>query len=391
MLCFLKNIINIYITNFNKKKMRILVTKQGNIIIQEIDDTMPFYTQNLNSTSRFRGYSTDYAIKKSKYSKFDSFYGTNTFKQNSNRKKYRNLEDTEITKEEMQTAKQIKLNEHKITFPKQFAEKYESDIMNMKSNNIINSSNNTLPPLGNNNINFNKDNESPSPRKSPENKNSDKNGKSILKQEKYLTLKEIIPNHSLYQMKKKILKDRLIRDRATFITENDFRTSYQPISDLQKFNNILQTSTVNSNKSNLIRYLNEKKIAPLTIKILANQDVDKISKINKICQTIFSNQDKEKLFNEIVKNKAKQKINNTKKEFQSTIKGLGDYMIEAKEKLQKYEKKIDEKEKYREHFNDIIMHHWLKRDLERFNKKSTPKPKYMDTFIDANDEENSKK
>ena len=30
--------------------MRILVTKQGNIIIQEIDDTMPFYTQNLNST-----------------------------------------------------------------------------------------------------------------------------------------------------------------------------------------------------------------------------------------------------------------------------------------------------------------------------------------------------
>ena len=168
-----------------------------------------------------------------------------------------------------------------------------------------------------------------------ENKNSDKNGKSILKQEKYLTLKEIIPNNSLYQMKKKILKDRLIRDRATFITENDFRTSYQPISDLQKFNNILQTSTVNSNKSNLIRYLNEKKIAPLTIKILANQDVDKISKINKICQTIFSNQDKEKLFNEIVKNKAKQKINNTKKEFQSTITGLGSNMNEAKDKLKK--------------------------------------------------------
>ena len=71
--------------------MRILVTKQGNIIIQEIDDTMPFYTQNLNSTSRFRGYSTDYAIKKSKYSKFDSFYGTNTFKQNSNRKKYKQI------------------------------------------------------------------------------------------------------------------------------------------------------------------------------------------------------------------------------------------------------------------------------------------------------------
>ena len=323
--------------------MRILVTKQGNIIIQEIDDTMPFYTQNLNSTSRFRGYSTDYAIKKSKYSKFDSFYGTNTFKQNSNRKKYRNLEDTEITKEEMQTAKQIKLNEHKITFPKQFAEKYESDILNANNNNIINSSNNVLPSLTNNNMNSNTEKDFQSPLKSKISNVNNTSSNSFLKQEKYLSLKEIIPVPSLYQMKKRILKDRKIRDRATVITENDFRSSYEPETDLQKFNNILQTSRVNSNKSNLIRYLNEKKIAPLTVKILANTDVDKISKINKICQTIFSNQEKDKLFNEIVKNKAKQRINNTKKEFQSTITGLGSNMNEAKDKLKKYEKRIDEK------------------------------------------------
>ena len=53
-------------------------------------------------------------------------------------------------------------------------------------------------------------------------------------------------------------------------------------------------------------------------------------------------------------------------------------------------KKIDEKEKYREYFNDVVIHHWLKRDLERFNKKSTPKPKYMETFVDGYEEENSK-
>ena len=48
--------------------MRILITKQGNIIIQEIDDTMPLNTQKLNSTSRFRGYSTDYPLRKSNFS-----------------------------------------------------------------------------------------------------------------------------------------------------------------------------------------------------------------------------------------------------------------------------------------------------------------------------------
>ena len=290
----------------------------------------------------------------------------------------------------MQTAKQIKLNEHKITFPKQFAEKYESDITNSNNSNIINSSNNVLPSLTSNNLNSKIEKDLQSPTRNNINKIYNTSSNSFINQEKYLSLNEIIPNNSLYQMKKKILKDRKIRDRATFITENDFRTAYQPISELQNFNNLLQTSLVNSNKSNLIRYLNEKKIAPLTVKILANQDVDKISKINKICQTIFSNQEKDKLFNEIVKNKAKQRINNTKKEFQSIITGLGTNMDEAKEKLKKYEKKIDEKEKYREYFNDVVIHHWLKRDLERFNKKSTPKPKYMETFVDGYEEENSK-
>ena len=192
-------------------------------------------------------------------------------------------------------------------------------------------------------------------------------------------------------MKKRILKEKKIRDRATVITENDFRSAYKPETDLQIFNDILMTSRVNSNKSNLIKYLNERKIAPLTIKILADQDSDKISKINKICQTIFRNQDKEKLFYEIVKNKARQRINNTKKEFQMSINGLGSNMTEAKEKLKKYEKSIDKKEKYREYFNDVVIHHWMKRDLERFNKKSTPKPKYMEPFVDGIEDDNSRK
>ena len=368
--------------------MRILVTKQGNIIIQEIDDAMPMNIQNLNSTSRFRGYSTDYPLRTSKFSKLNSTLRKyHIMGQTPKIKRFRNLEDTEITKEEIQSAKQIKLNEHKITFPKQFAEKYESDITNSNNNNIINSSNNILPSLNNNSLNSKIDKELQSPKKTILNKINNTSSNSFINHEKYLCLNEIIPNNSLYLMKKKILKDKKIRDRATFITENDFRSEYQPVSEIQNFNILLKTSLVNSNKSNLIRYLNEKKIAPLTVKILANQDVDKISKINKICQTIFSNQEKDKLFNEIVKNKAKQKINNTKKEFQNVITGLGSNMDEAKQKLKKYEKKIDEKEKYREYFNDIVIHHWLKRDLERFNKKSTPKPKYMETFIDGNEDE----
>ena len=376
--------------------MRILVTKQGNIIIQEIDDTMPILTQNLNSTNKLRGYSTNYSIRKLKlpekyYNQNQLSRTNNIFRQNSTnsnytgigssnnlskqklnfKMKYKNLEDSEITKEELQTAKQIKLNEHKITFPKQFAEKYENDILN---NGIINSSNNILPSLNSKKID------------TQEGINN-----SLIRKEKYLSLGEIIPNNSLIEMKKKIIKDRLVRDKATVITENDFRSSYEPETDIQKFNNILIGSKLNSNKSSLIKYLNEKKVDPLTIKILSSQDGDKISKINKMCQTIFQNQDKEKLFNDIVKNKAKQRINNTKKEFQIAINGLGSEINSIQEKLKKYDKKIDNKEKYREYFNEVVIHHWLKKDLERFNKKSTPKPSYLRTFFDGDDLENSKK
>ena len=375
--------------------MRILVTKQGNVIIQEIDDTMPLLLQNLNSTTKIRGYSTNYSIRKPKIieryqnnlnqlSKTNITFrknsndillnggGTNYLRQKSNaKKKYKNLEDSEITKEELQSARQIKLNEHKISFPKQFAEKYERDSIN---NNIITSTNNILPSLNSKKID-----------------NQEGSNNSLLKKEKFLSLGEIIPNNSLNQMKKKIIKDRLIRDRATVITENDFRTKYDPETDIQKFNNILIESKLNSNKSSLIRYLNEKKINPLTLKMLSNQDGDKISKINKMCQTIFQNQDKEKLFNDIVKNKTTQRISNTKKELQIGLNNIGNEINLIQEKLKKYDKRVENKEKYRDNFNEMVMHYWLKKDLERFNKKSTPKPSYLRTFFDSDDIDNSKK
>ena len=365
--------------------MRILITKQGNIIIQEIDDSLPLFTQNLNSSNKIRGNSTNYHIKKSKI--MDNYFNNSKFSRTNNllrqnstdtqihksyfKRRYKNLEDSEITKEELQAAKQIKLNEHKITFPKQFAEKYERDNLN---NNIITSSNNILPSLNSRKI-----------------ETQDGSNNSLIRKETYLSLGEIIPNNSLIEMKKKIIKDRLIRDRATFITENDFRTAYEPETDIQKFNNILTESRLNSNKSSLIRYLNEKKVNPLTLKILASQDGVKISKINKMCQTNFQNQEKEKLFNDIVKNKATQRINTTKKELQTGINNIGDEINSIQEKLKKYDKKVDNKEKYREHFNDMVIHYWLKRDLERFNKKSTPKPTYLRTFFEGDESENSKK
>jgi hypothetical protein len=267
--------------------------------------------------------------------------------------KISNIEEHEITKDDLKTAKQIKINEHKISFPKQFAEKYESDIVN---SNIINTTNNILPSLNSKNMEI-----------------QQTSNNSLIKGEKFLSFGEIIPNNSLKSMKKKIIEDRKMKDKLRFITENDFRTPYDPETDIQKFNNILKYSRLNSNKSSLIKYLNVKKINPLTIKVLSNQDVDKISKMNKMCQTMFQNQEQDKLFNDMVKDKVRQKVNNTRKEALYGIHNLGKEINKIQDKLKKYDKKVDNKEIYREILNDIASNYWKKNNLERFNKKSTPK------------------
>ena len=340
---------------------------------------MPKLKNTFNS-SKFRGFSTGYKYQnirqnktQSRFNKFiktnNLFYNYSSFS-NKNQKnlgstkiklstKNMNLDDMEITKEEINTAKQIKLSEKKIPFPKQFVEKYENNSL------TINSSNNIFPSI------------------TSKNKESyDGINNSLVKREKYLSLGEIIPDKLKTQMKKKILNDRKIRDKATVITQNDFRSEYEPETDIQKFNSILSESKVNSNKSSLIKYLNEKKVNPLTIKIISNRNGNKINKINKMCQIIFQNEDKEKLFNDLVRKKLANHMNTQKKEFQNNINIMGNDIGKIKEKLDKYEKRVDNKERYREHFNDMIIHYWLKRDLERFNKKSTPKPEYLKTFLE---------
>lgn len=368
--------------------MRILITKEGNTIIQEIDDSYPNIPQI--TTNFNRGYSTGHQMRNkqepksnliaNKFSltnnKFSNFSKILNKKIPKNLKKSKiklfrnisniNMEDIEITKEEINSAKQIKVTEKKIYFPKEFSDKYEKFETDKMNSGIINSSNNILPSI--------------SQKKDIYDGLNDSN--SMLRNKKYISLAEIIPNDSIIQMKKRILDDKRQRDKATIITQNDFRTEYEAESDIQKLNNILSESKVNSNKHSLIKYLKERKLNPLTIKVISKKNANKINRINKMCQIIFQNEDKEKLFNDFVKNKVKHQLNSTKKDFQNEINNMGNNMSLIKEKLKKYERTVDNKERYRDHFNELLYHYWLKKDFERFNKKSTPKPEYLKEYFE---------
>ena len=102
-----------------------------------------------------------------------------------------------------------------------------------------------------------------------------------------------------------------------------------------------------------------------------------------MCQIIFQNEERDKLFNERLQEKLKLDLNSKKNQCRKNIDGIGSEMKIFGKSLEKYNHRIDPKEKYREHFNELLMHYWLKRDYDRFNKKSTPKTKYYDSYYDS--------
>ena len=51
-------------------------------------------------------------------------------------------------------------------------------------------------------------------------------------------------------------------------------------------------------------------------------------------------------------------------------------------KLDKYKHRVNDKEKYREMFNDMVLHYWSKYNFDKLNKKGMPKNKYMASFFE---------
>ena len=368
--------------------MRILITKNGNAIIKDLDISSNFIFQD--SSPNHRGHSINNTT-----SNFPNLYKTNTKivnlknrktfnsldipsnprnSKNSPKKKlkiktYKDLEDLEdekVTLNELKTAKNVTITNKKIIFPSYFAEKYEKISDDSQTNNIINYTNNIISSMDINNSNGN-----------PTTNNIYTSSNSSRK--KY-SFREIIPMESITKMKLKIIKDKKMRDRASRVTENDFRSRYTPETDIQRFNNILNFPKVSENKSSLIKYLNENQVDPMAVKTLYDKDNYQLGRANKMCQILLNKQEQDKLTNGIINDKLKHKLNSTKKDFQVKIKDIGKNMNIIKMRFDKYNKRIDAREKYRDIYNDMVLHHWNHYNFDRLNKKSTNKSKVNDLY-----------
>ena len=351
--------------------MRILITKEGEEIVEQLELHRDYSVKPINKLKHKNKISSNKLNKRLNKSNprpvisrneenNKNLLNTSSFKDSfSNQKKMNSINDIDDSISTSTNPIQYKLRgKKKIFIPKYFMDKYEAS--SKSTTNIIGQTPNFLPSLNTIfTINSKEDND--------DNNNKSINGK------KYFSFKQIIPSNTLTNIKKKVLKDKLEKEKDIKINEQNFRTIYKE-NPLGQFNDIINQPIFDYGNIQLIKYFNQKKdTSPLRIKQIVNSNPSKLEKINKICQTITNNKENEKIMYDVINEKIKYQKNTEKLNFYNNMKLIKNDVEGIKKKLDKYKKKIDEKERYKDLLKQISLKYWNKYDFDKLNKKSTPK------------------
>lgn len=373
--------------------MRILITKNGEYEIKELDEEKSEITKNIK-INKYRILSpklpklnkkkinqkllyinkTFYSLSKvSKVNKSKSSKNSMILNNNYNRNEYK------IDENELKNVKKILLSKPKYYLNQKFLEKYIN--MDNSYKEKLDNLSNLLKSKKEKGIEEPKLNLSLSNNKLKmrnnfldENKNNTNNRFNSFLRNEAVKIGDIISNRNLIDLKSYISKDykghndvRIpldINNKDSF----NFRTKYENKKTIKRnLYNILNLS-INSDRTNLIDYFKQNKsISPYYFKNLLNCDNTQIDKLNKICGIVLNKEKKNNVSEDsnkkTIKNEILKKSKNSNELFSllnNTNKILGSYahFEDLKKKLKKNEfkemLKITEKKFWdRFHINNL--------------------------------------
>jgi hypothetical protein len=192
-------------------------------------------------------------------------------------------------------------------------------------------------------------------------------------------LKYIINPYTIKNIKKEAKLKEYELKKGKKLTEDNFRSKVIPDP---RYN--LELSLKNEIKienTNLITYLNKSKdIKAPFVERLSMYDNEQIKKLNKISQKTMFIKGQEKIISDKIRNKIKGLYRQSSEEYKKGLETL-------KEKLNRYEnivkaeekKIIDKRERYLNQYNEAEKY-WVKSNALRFYKKSDP-PKNSATAL----------
>ena len=394
--------------------MRIVITKNGRILIQEINPDIKFKSlitkhKSLNKSKYFNKNLTFNESKK-------NLIGNSKKNIFSPTKKAKKLEIDDVLSEfssprnkSKSLCKILNINPNKrLNMPQSIAERYFST--QIDSNNLGNDDKNILPDvlisinksiekdaskMGINYI-YNNISSLQSMKDNPNDKmiltNVDNEG-SRRNSSRYnlprilpaYPLKYIISPKSIRNLKKQVIKMEQDLKQDKRLTDN-FRSKVK--KDLKLTLDLNLKNEINSENTNLITYLNkDEDIKPPFVERLSGFDENRIKRLNKISQKTMFIKGQEKIIKERIKDKIKAQFRSAGEQYREGLENIKEKLIisekiilsEEKKKiiisekiiLSEEKKKIDKKERYISQYNEAELN-WVKSGVLRFYHKNHP-------------------
>lgn len=403
--------------------MRIVITKNGKIIVHELEDESPSHIKSKIKSFQSSSYSRLPIIRTNEelLKKYSTKGKNNEFimtlmrhKETSNKKRSNSLmdkkvmdnlynrDDSKINENELNQAKKVNLSLSKLNISQVFMDKYDSYDENFKkkllefSNHFKKSqkskekdnnkevkednSSNVLNNSNNNNNNF-QNNNNINPMDSNSGINVINNSSTLsLNKIKRINIGDIISRKNLYILRNQMSKYnkgsndvRIPLDKENLKSFN-FRSKYENKQATEDDMELILNYGINSDKSSIIRYFQQKKkISPQYFENLLKYDESKLYKLNKVCEAIFENKKKEKkkmkFFGELKDDKFKSAIN--MKDIDNIIK-TSDSILNIHTTSSK-NRKFWRLNAYKEDIERIRNKYWIRYDVDRFLKNKQKK------------------
>ena len=405
--------------------MRIVITKDGKLLIQELEEESPSHIRSQIKSFHSSSYSKlpliytneDLIKMYSTKNKNNEFIKTLIrYKEISKKKRsnslvnridldnFFNKNDSNMNKMEFNQPKKVQLSQYKINISQAFLNRYDdfdesyrkkldelndilikkpkkteekekdnfnnsnnqeikSDINNNSNNSNINSSNNHNYPDSNNNWIYN-------------NNSSTYSFNNI----KRINLGDIISKNNLTNLRNKMTKYnkgskdvRVPLDKQNLLSYN-FRSKYEKKQDTEDDMDLILNYGIHPDKSGIIKYFQQKKrISPQYFENLLKYDENHLYKLNKICQSIYEKNEKEKnkknsKFFEINENNKMNKL-----EHSGNLKDVGNLILKSDSIINDYSANQKSKEylrikSFKEEVASYQKKYWDRFHVDRFLK-----------------------
>ena len=380
--------------------MRILITKNGRILIQEINPDIKYKSllkshKSLDKNKFFSKNLTYNDLKKNTFANSTK----NIF---SPPKKIKNLEIDEVLSDfssprskSKSLCKILNIDPNKnLNLPQSITERYFSTQMNSMS--VYKEEKNILPDVL---ISINKSIEKDASKKGLDYVYNNISSLQTMKEKgndkmyitnteqggtgRYTTsfslpkvlpaypLKYIIPPNSIKKLKKQanILENDLYKDKP--LTEDNFRSNLK--KDMQRTLASSLKNEIKKENINLITYLNkDKDIRAQFVERLSRFDENKLRRLNKISQKTMFIKGQEKIFKERIKDKMRAQFRNASEKYKEGLENIKNKLVKSEKIIIAEEKKIiDKKERYINQYNEAELN-WVKSGALRFYNKNKP-------------------